>query len=733
MSHRAAGAWACEIIVVVPVAFGGTVIQASLGAREQRVDPRTSGSSGVRADPQVLRPDIQALRALAVASVVIFHLWPTALPGGYVGVDVFFVISGFLIGSHLLREVDRTGRIRLATFWAKRAKRLLPAALLVLLVTALATMLVAPSSVWPQYFRQIAASTWYVENWALAADSVDYLAADSPPSPVQHFWSLSVEEQFYVLTPLLLLAALALARSRSVGWRRPVLLTIGGITVASFAWSVWLTATTAPVAYFSTFTRAWEFGLGALLALAPGVPDRRTGRVLAWAGIAGIVTTCLLYSPSVSFPGYAAALPVLSTAAVILGRDLDGRFSVGRLGSARVPAVLGRTSYSIYLWHWPFIVLVPLATGAALTGRTKVAIVALTLVLAYLQTRFVEEPMRFSPRLLGGRRRPRAVAAWSLAAMAVVSAVAFAALAVNTSRDQRVAEATTALVASRPACFGAAAMDPLASGCPDARLDGVLVPDPALAPKDGHNPSTCWAGQADPTLRVCTLGPTTGFSRHLFAVGDSHNNALIPAYEEIARERNWRIDVAGHNGCYWTAAAQVKAVEGFTTACAQWGSQLTDYLATHTDFDAVLTTYALGRSTVSVDPGQSEDAATVRGLHDAWAPVVARGTPVIAIRDVPRMRADVVTCVERFRLEAAHACDSPRAKALADFDGLTGAVATTRGSSLVDLTSFFCTPGACLPVIGHVAVYQDRDHITATYARTLGPYLGALVARHLPA
>ena len=346
-------------------------------------------------------------------------------------------------------------------------------------------------------------------------------------------------------------------------------------------------------------------------------------------------------------------------------------------------------------------------------------------------TKYVEEPVRFSPRLLGGGRRPRFVAMWSIAAMLLVTGAAAGGMVVNNARDESLAKASAAVVAEHPDCFGAAAMATPPKGCPNPKLDGVLVPNPAVASNDSQNRVACWAGLPDPKLHVCTVGPTTGYTRHLFAVGDSHNNALIPAYAAMAKAHNWRIDVAGHNGCYWSNANQLKSTDAFTVACADWVSAVNSYLASHTEYDAVLTTYGYSRSVVAVDQGSTSDATTARGIHEAWAPIVARGTPVIAIRDVPVMRDDVTTCVEKYRLAGAQACASPRGQALADFNGLAAAVAQTPGSSLVDLTQYFCDARTCMPVIGHVTVYVDHDHITATFATTLAPFLGQDVAKLL--
>ncbi|MCY1693436.1 acyltransferase family protein [Curtobacterium sp. SL109] len=211
------------------------------------------------------RWDIQGLRAFAVLAVVLYHLWPNRLPGGFVGVDVFFVISGYLITAHLLREQRATGRLRLGQFWARRAKRLLPGAFLTIAATGAAVLAFVPSALWGQYGRELIASTVYAQNWQLASDSVDYLASDNRPSPFQHFWSLSVEEQFYIALPLLLIAVSFVARGRlTVVTRARVLL--GAVGVLSLVWCIAQTGSTPGVAYFSTATRAWEFALGGLAA-----------------------------------------------------------------------------------------------------------------------------------------------------------------------------------------------------------------------------------------------------------------------------------------------------------------------------------------------------------------------------------------------------------------------------------------------------------------------------------
>ncbi|WP_431279761.1 acyltransferase family protein [Leifsonia poae] len=353
------------------------------------------------------RPEIQALRAVAVAAVVLYHFWPPVVTGGYVGVDVFFAISGFLITGHLLREVAATDRIGLAQFWARRARRLLPASLLVLLVTAIAVLVWVPSIFWLPFFRETIASALYVENWTLAADSVDYLAANAVPTAVQHYWSLSAEEQFYLIWPLVILAGLwASTRVRRFSRRRVIFVVLSVVTAASLAASVALTTSSPSVAYFITPTRAWEFGLGGLLALALGTFDEGMGRrigqridkvrpILAWAGWIAIAYAVFRFSAATPFPGYTALLPVGGALLVIAAGSPARWWAPTSIVGIRPVQWVGDVSYSIYLWHWPLLIVAPYVVGhASLTLIEKVALLALTVVLAWATKRWVEDPVR---------------------------------------------------------------------------------------------------------------------------------------------------------------------------------------------------------------------------------------------------------------------------------------------------------------------------------------------------
>lgn len=687
---------------------------------------RLSGASAT-GGPSELRADIQALRAMAVAAVLLYHLWPGRVPGGYTGVDVFFVISGFLICGNLVREGEATGRIDVLRFWARRVRRLLPAALLVLAASALAVVLLVQPSVWPRYLEEVIASTFYVQNWTLAARSVDYLATDTAVSPLQHFWTLSVEEQFYVLTPLVLLALLARARSTD---RRLVML--GGllvIGVASFTYSVLVTAVSSPFAYFATTARAWEFAVGGLLVFAPRPPSRRLAQGSVVVGLVLVATATWWLRAGLPFPGPAAAWPVAGAAALIWGGAAAGG-PYARLAALRPVRWVGDTSYAIYLWHWPLVVLLPIALGHSLHTAAKIAVIVATLLLAGMSTHWIENPVRHSPRLLGGTRRTRHILAWGGAGMAAVAMLAGAGMAANAAGASAAVARSAALEREYGSCLGAAALVNSLT-CEGTIPSDVLVPGPDEAARDRGPTPECFAGAEDGELRICSLGPADATVR-LAAVGDSHGNALFAAYQALADTNGWRIDVAAHSGCPWSAALLERPTPVMGRACAAWRQAVTLWLGGGAPYDAVIITAARGRALPVEESGKDRLDVAVSGFVDAWAVVEARGTQIIAIRDNPQMQADVIACALHHPDDAGTACAQPASRGLGGRDLLAEAVNRSAGAHLIDLSAVYCPDATCPPVINHVLVYRDSHHLTSAWARSLVPLLASEIRAALP-
>jgi peptidoglycan/LPS O-acetylase OafA/YrhL len=349
-----------------------------------------------------IRREIQALRAIAIGAVVLYHSWPGLAPGGQVGVDVFFVVSGFLITGMLVREAAASGTISTPRFYLRRATRLLPSAIIVLSFCVVMTAWVCERDEQRQFYFESVGSLLYAQNWI-------QLLGDGATTPMQHFWSLAVEEQFYLLWPMLVLLAVALARRFAADKTKALAVVLGAVTVLSFAYCVWQTGQDHAVAYYSTFARAWEFGVGGLLALAPKAawmlrPQLRAA--LSWAGLAVILGSVLIAADQETFPGVVAAAPVLGTAAVIAAGTTGIAWAPDRILEFAPVQWQGGISYALYLWHWPLLAFAPYVTGVPSESWFMVILLAAAVVLAWATTRWIEIPIRVAARVGRSRAEP---------------------------------------------------------------------------------------------------------------------------------------------------------------------------------------------------------------------------------------------------------------------------------------------------------------------------------------
>jgi peptidoglycan/LPS O-acetylase OafA/YrhL len=688
------------------------------------------------------RPEIQGLRAVAVGLVVLFHLWPLRLSGGYVGVDVFFVISGYLITSHIFREVEQTGTLRVTRFWARRIRRLLPASLLVLAVSALGVLVWAPSTLWQQSARQIAASALYVQNWALAFDSVDYMALDNVPTVAQHYWSLSVEEQFYAVWPLLIIGLLGLQRwvRRRSGVTGPATaqqqrrILMGGLfalALMSLTWSAISTAQDQPFAYMSTLTRTWEFAAGAITGLVTVALSGRKAQVAGWLGAAAIVTSGYIYTERSAFPGWIALVPVLGTVAVILA----GRGSVMTAGwwlSLAPARFIGDISYSIYLIHWPLIVLVPYVTGHRLVWTEKLALLVATVVLAWLSKTFVEDPLRIRPLL--------AAAPWRAFAFAAVGMLVLVAAqyGFNTELEHRANVAATAAAKQLKAgakCLGPAALDP-ANGCPSVAGSGALVAPPEVVARqlDDEIFARCQQSLASADLKTCHLGQQVDPKRTVALLGDSHAGALAPLMDQLGKQLGWDVIAATKGSCPATTARRILESETSDerqTSCEAFNKAANaEILANPAITDVFVTSFSTAYHWENAPGGTLADPGP-DGYKAAWKVWTDAGKRVHVIRDVPGTgKRSVPNCLATAP-DNPSSCDTPRKTALPEDLAVDTAKALADTQvTVVDLTPQFCDDTTCFVRVGNVIVYRDTSHLSLEYARLLAPYvasqLGAL-------
>ncbi|MGY1520675.1 acyltransferase family protein [Luteimonas sp. A482] len=663
------------------------------------------------------RPDIQGLRAIAVLLVLVYHVWPGILPGGFIGVDVFFVISGFLITSLLRRELELHGRIGFADFYARRVKRLLPAALVVLMAILLGTLLFLPVTNWRSVSHEVAAAALYVENWWLVHQAVDYLALDGAASPVQHFWSLSVEEQFYFFWPLLLASAWYVGRRR--GGLATTIGLLGLVLSASLVYSVWSGLAGNSAAYFSTLSRVWQLAAGGMLVFLP-VPRAATAFTCLLVGLVAIALSGVLLSGELPYPGYLALGPTLGAALALYGGGAYGRSVATRWLASKPAGFIGDVSYSLYLWHWPLIVFYKAWAGVDPGWLDGLALMAAALILAALTKRYVEDPFR---RGHGSAARWRTIASGLAASLLVVVAALWMASAVGEGDEQQPAAEDSRY----PGAMVMLRQEPLQDPLPDEFLPRLPHVEQDVA--DAYQ-QDCIQNIGGTEVKPCRYGDP-GARLRIAVVGDSHAVHWLPAFELLARDHDVYIEGLTKTSCI-TSGLPVyhqKLTKPYVQ-CNAWTRNVIDYLNKQ-PFDLVVISQSprhriagrQGRSPQS----QADDIA--RGMADVWSGL-RKDTKLAVIRPTPWQTTLVRDCVASNE-PPYEACTGEQDKVL--FHNALSSFAGISGHSLLDFTDMFCRDGRCPPVIGNVFVYRDSHHVTASYMRTLAPVLAQRLGVPLPA
>ncbi|MFB9659877.1 acyltransferase family protein [Glycomyces mayteni] len=685
------------------------------------------------ARPSHWRPDIEGLRALAVGAVIASHIGFFYAEGGFIGVDVFFVISGFLITSLLLREIDRTGRVSITGFYARRAVRLLPAAAVVLAATLAAAWIWLPRTRLPDIATDAAAAALNVVNIRLAREGTEYLNADAVPSPLQHFWSLAVEEQFYIFWPLLLLAVALLARRVWGGrfapgdhLRRRRTAAIAVVLTAIGAASLYLSATQSgpdPVwSYFGIHTRAWELAAGAGVAVAAAHLRRLPAWAAAagsWAGLGLIGASVLLIDERTAFPGTAAALPVAGTALVIAAGCAPHRFGATMLLGVAPAQYVGKISYGLYLWHWPLVMIGPAMLGVEEPRlRHYLVLMAAAFLLAVATFHLVENPIRTRRTLvqvpsralaMGGGLITGALALSILASLQPMPAASNEEAAEITGDDATVWDLLdeSSDVDTVPAN--------LTPALEDAKLDEpALYDDGCVVERDDPNvDEDCWYGDPD--------GDKT-----LVLFGDSHAAQWFPAVNQLAEAAGWRLLAMTKANCSVPDVREYDPkLEREYTECPEWKDGVYDLLD-DVEPDAVVAATYDDKEVMADDP----DAAWTDGWVESVERLEESADEVYYLADSPDLGEDVPDCLAENPQDAS-TCVGDLDDALIEperREDTEAAVADT-GARVVDPIPWMCDvdEGTCPVVVGNLLVYRDSNHLAARFVAELAPQLAAAI------
>ncbi len=632
--------------------------------------------------------------------VVLYHAGLSVFPGGYVGVDVFFVISGYIITRLLVRERERSGTIDLAEFYARRARRLLPAAIVVIVATLAVGLVLHSPQEQLQAAQSALAASLYASNLWFAHRATDYLGGKADSDPLLHTWSLAVEEQYYLVWPGLVLLALRGASVSALRWR--MVLLVVGVALVSFVICRHFTWKSQTWAFFGTHARAWEFCLGSAVFLltrhGPAVP-RHLAQLLGIVGALMVLAAATGFDKRTAFPGSAALLPTVGAALVLLsGRGEPGSW-VARTLSTRPLVEVGNVSYSLYLWHWPALVYARLVFGESSPLAVAIGLSAAT-ALAVLSYRLVENPVRYAGGLA---RRVR------------ISLVGAALASVATAGFAAAARWTAEVAATSPTHVRFAA----------ARLDRPMV-----------YKTECHAKYNAVDAPDCIFG-RPGASRRVVLFGDSHAAHWFPAFDDLAQRHGWQLVSLTKSACPSVAVTVFNGVKNRDyVECDQWRETMIGrILATRPELVVISNSIAYVDPTSGQPDGIVRLEAWVAGLERLTARLTAAGVRVLVLHDVPNPGFHVPLCLERAASRPVMAggppCTFEAAGSQAVRQQVLGAeqavVSRTAGALHADLSDALCTSGQCLADHGGIVRYSDAEHLTATFSRQLGARLSSLI------
>lgn len=552
-------------------------------------------------------PQIQALRALAAILVLLFHA--ELVGGGYIGVDIFYVISGYLITGLIVREIEESGSLNFRAFYLRRIKRLLPTSFTILMVTALTAWYFYPGTMRDELGRHIFAAAVYVSNFLFAFWQMDYQNLNAIPPVVVHFWSLAVEEQFYIFWPVIVLAAF------KFGGRKNLFKVIGVITAASFIFSLYLTEASPIWAFYSLPTRAWELGVGALLLAIP--KKYKLSVAYPWIALLLITYSSFFYTDKTPFPGTAAIAPVLGTAAAIASISSWPRI-LNFFSNLRVTQWLGEISYPLYLWHWPLLVIPMVYLGRGLNIYERALAIIGTLLLADLTHRYIEQPLRHISL------SPKKIVSGAVIASLIATGTG---LAISASANNRIT---------------------LSSG-ESYSLEEIMV-KPQVYLDD------CHVNNGETVSGDCTYGPVSDNKIVLF--GDSHAAQWMPVLEELAYKKNFQLISLTKSACPAAAVLKVESGEYKNADCSKWRENSIARIQALKPMAVIVS----GMQHFEMPSGYSSRAEWWReGQAKTFAGLRGSSDHIIYISDTPHPLRDIPSCIAAGRIDKCNATEPSEA------------------------------------------------------------------------
>lgn len=640
---------------------------------------------------KVYRPEIEGLRVVAALLVAIYHIWFGRVSGG---VDVFFVISGFLITTSILSTINRTGQFKFLPYITKLAKRLLPSVLTILSVVVILSFFWLPGSIIGKTLKEVLASLFYYQNWQLALSSTDYLDAAQMKTPVEHFWAMSIQGQFYIIWFLIFAFLLVIIKKFNiVKVKNLINFFLIGLFISSLIYSIYLTNVNQPFAYFITFTRVWEFALGGLLCLnlSKLKLNRFVSIIIGWVGLIGLVLTGIVFDVSTAFPGYVALWPMLCAVMIVAAGVQDNKYNVKRFLGAPIMVKLGGLSFGVYLWHWVILSFYNYHFSQQPGLLVGVGIILLSFILSYFMTEYIEKPIR---QIDNPKKSFKRLA--FMASATVILIVSF--FSVNTIGDYL--HAKSIVDSDYPGAMAKEENIDVTEQEPIPALKDVFD-DLPISHLDETN-----QGLKEADLKIGYYGETEDYSRTIAVVGSSHSQHWLEAVLEATKDTDYRVLGITRSGTRFSSGYDDDDLKG------QWVNEVTEYLRDNADDIDLVISHATAADT--------DDDIVHQWMIDKLEEVHDFGINVLAVRDNPRYDFNVLESLEiegeEQTIQLMNATDNQKDEAF-----WNEFVENNTSLYTLDLTDYFKVDGEFRPIIGNIVIYRDERHMTRTFSKSFGP------------